>query len=218
MLSPVLPYGIRGAIWYQGEANVGNYEEYNELFPAMIEDWRERWGYNFPFYYVQIAPFNYGAGKLSYELRDVQRKSLKTKNTGMAVTMDIGEANDIHPANKQDVGNRLALLALDNDYGYDLVSSGPLYKNHELHNDYIDIDFDSKGSGLLGIRKLEGFEIAGSDGVFENAKAIIIDNKVRISSSKVDNPKQVRYAWKNIFDGTLFNKEGLPASSFITNK
>ena len=218
MLSPVLPYGIRGAIWYQGEANVGNYEEYNELFPAMIEDWRERWGYNFPFYYVQIAPFNYEAGKLSYELRDVQRKSLKTKNTGMAVTMDIGEANDIHPANKQDVGNRLALLALDNDYGYDLVSSGPLYKNHELHNDYIDIDFDSKGSGLLGIRKLEGFEIAGSDGVFENAKAIIIDNKVRISSSKVDNPKQVRYAWKNVFDGTLFNKEGLPASSFITNK
>ena len=114
MLSPVLPYNIRGAIWYQGEANVGNYEEYNELFPAMIEDWREKWGYDFPFYYVQIAPFNYEDGKLSYELRDVQRKSLKTKNTGMVVTMDIGEANDIHPANKQDVGNRLALLALDN--------------------------------------------------------------------------------------------------------
>ena len=218
MLFTVLPYGIRGAIWYQGEANVGNYEEYNELFPAMIEDWRERWGYDFPFYYVQIAPFNYGEGKLSHELRDVQRKSLKTKNTGMTVTMDIGEANDIHPANKQDVGNRLALLALDNDYGYDLVSSGPLYKNHELHNDYIDIDFDSKGSGLLGIRNLEGFEIAGSDGVFENAQAIIVDNKVRVSSGKVDNPTQARYAWKNVFDGTLFNKEGLPASSFITNK
>jgi len=215
MLAPVIPYTIKGAIWYQGESNVGNYQEYNELFNGMIEDWRSNWGYNFPFYYAQIAPYIYDASSNSQGLRDAQRKTLQTTpQTGMAVLLDIGERNDIHPTNKQDVGDRLALLALDKDYGKDLVSSGPLYKNHEVFPTHIDVDFDAKGSGLKSASILEGFEIAGSDGVFYPASASIVKNKIRVAAEEVKNPKEVRYGWKNWVVGTLFNKEGLPASSF----
>ena len=215
MLKPVLPFSIKGAIWYQGEANVGNYHEYQELFSEMINDWRENWGYDFSFYYVQIAPFEYTPSEESYKLRDAQRKTLKTTNKiGMAVIMDIGEEKDIHPPNKQDVGKRLALLALDKDYEYDIISSGPLYKSHEIFKNYIDIDFENKGSGLQSNGILKDFEIAGDDFIYKRAKAEIIDNKIRVSSSEVRDPKHVRYGWKNWTVGTLFNKEGLPASSF----
>lgn len=124
MIHPLIPYGIKGAIWYQGESNVGRADQYEKLFPAMINDWRKYWGYDFPFYFVQIAPFSYG-NELSPALRDAQRKSLTTPNTGMAIAMDIGTSKSIHPGNKQDVGKRLALLALDKDYEYDIISSGP---------------------------------------------------------------------------------------------
>lgn len=215
MLTPVMPYSIKGVIWYQGESNVGNYEEYQELFNGMIEDWRTNWDNDFPFYYVQIAPYKYSLSANSQGLRDAQRKTLKTTpKTGMAIIMDIGEKEDIHPANKQDVGNRLALLALDKDYNFDLVSSGLLYKSQEIFPNHIDIDFDSKGSGLMTKTTLEGFEIAGIDGVFYPASASIINNKVRVLSSQVSTPKAVRYGWENWIVGTLFNKEGLPASSF----
>lgn len=216
MLSPVMPYGIKGAIWYQGESNVFNAKDYNELFNGMIEDWRSHWGHDFPFYYVQIAPFRYNDPTLfSQELRDAQRTTLHTTpKTGMAIILDIGEEENIHPSNKQDVGDRLALLALDNDYGYDLVSSGPLYKSLEVFPTHIDVDFYNKGSGLMSKTTLTDFEIAGSDGVFQKASARILNNKVRVSSNKVSNPKEVRYGWKNWIVGTLFNKEGLPASSF----
>ena len=215
MLTPVMPYTIKGTIWYQGESNVDNNYEYQELFTGMIEDWRENWGYDFSFYYVQIAPFKYGVFQESQKLREAQRKTLKTTSkTGMVVLMDIGEEEDIHPHNKQDVGKRLALLALDKDYEYDIISSGPLYKSHEIFKNYIDIDFDHKGSGLNSTGKLEDFEIAGEDKIFYPALAEIIDNKVRVSSSMIKYPKHVRYGWKNWTVGTLFNKEGLPASSF----
>jgi sialate O-acetylesterase len=216
MLSPILPYGIKGAIWYQGEANVVNYNEYQELFTGMIEDWRDHWGYDFSFYYVQIAPFDYAQkSERSHELRDAQRKSLKVvSNTGMAILLDIGEKDDIHPANKQDVGKRLALFALDNDYNFDLVSSGPLYKNHVIFKDYIQVDFDNTGSGLVSRGILKDFEIAGADSIFLAAKAEIVNNKVRVWSNKVNTPIHVRYGWKNWMVGTLFNKEKLPASSF----
>jgi len=215
MISPVMPYGIKGAIWYQGESNVLNYNEYQELFSGMIEDWRENWGYNFPFYYAQIAPYIYDNNAFSQGLRDAQRKTLEsTDNTGMAVLMDIGEEKDIHPHNKKDVGERLALLALDKDYGYDIVSMGPLYKDHKNFRNYIEVDFKHKGSGLISKGNLNGFEIAGENGVYHKAYAKIVDNKLIVSSNKVTNPKQVRYGWKNWIVGTLFNKEGLPASSF----
>jgi len=215
MLLPVVPYTIKGSIWYQGENNVGNFEEYNELLNGMIEDWRMNWGYDFPFYYAQIAPFQYGKISNSQGLRDAQRKTLKTTpKTGMAILLDAGEEEDIHPHNKQVVGLRLALLALDKDYGKDIVSSGPLYKSHQSTATYIDVEFDEIGSGLMFKDNPNDFEIAGDDGVFYNASAQIIDNKVRVSSNKVKNPKTVRYGWKNWVIGSLFNKEGLPASSF----
>ena len=219
MISPILPYSIKGAIWYQGEANVSNYNEYQELFSGMIDDWRENWEFNFPFYYAQIAPYRYSKNEFSHQLRDAQRKALEsTSKTGMAILSDVGEENDIHPRNKKDVGERLALLALMNDYGFDIVSSGPLYKSHQNFATYIEIDFKSKGAGLITEGNLTGFEIASENGVFHQASAKIINNKVRVSSKKVNNPINVRYGWENWFRGTLFNKEGLPASSFSSSK
>ena len=128
--------------------------------------------------------------------------------------MDIGEKYNVHAKNKQDVGKRLALLALKNDYNFDIVSSGPLYKGHINHKNYIEIDFDYKGSGLDLKGESKDFEIAGSDKVFYDASAKIIGDKLRVSSKSVINPKHVRYGWKNWIVGSLFNKEGLPASSF----
>ena len=212
ILSNVMPFTIKGTIWYQGEANVINYDEYQTLFSALIKDWRESWGYEFPFYYVQIAPFT-EEGNVG--VREAQRKTLETtENTGMVVLMDIGERDDIHPHNKQDVGKRLALLALDKDYGFNFVSSGPLYKKHEAEGEFLYVDFDSKGSGLKFMNGKNGFEIAGMDNQFFPATAEIVDNKIRVYSKNVKNPKNVRYGWRNWTVGTLFNKEGLPASSF----
>ena len=215
ILSNVIPYTIKGTIWYQGEANTTNYNEYQTLFSAMIEDWRETWGYDFPFYYAQIAPFP-EPGTLG--VREAQRKTLEsTENTGMAVLMDIGEEDDIHPHNKQDVGKRLALLALDKQYGFNYVSSGPKYKSNQAKGRYLYVDFDSVASGLDFIGGENGFEVAGKDNKFYPAVAKIISNRIRLYSKDVKRPINVRYGWKNWTVGTLFNKEGLPASSFSSD-
>jgi len=216
MIHPLVPYNIKGAIWYQGESNVGRDEQYLKLFPGMIEDWRERWNSDFSFYFVQIAPFDYD-NELSPALRDAQRKSLITPKTGMAITMDIGLPKSIHPGNKQDVGDRLARLALANDYGRDIVASGPLYKLHSISGNKIHIEFDYSEGGLkTRDSDLSGFEIAGDDKNFIPATAKIIDNKIEVSSSSIPEPKYVRYGWKDFINGTLFNGEGLPTSSFTT--
>jgi sialate O-acetylesterase len=218
MLKPTIPFGIKGVIWYQGESNVGNYKDYKVLLDGMISDWRSHWNYDFSFYFAQIAPYIYSRKENSQGLRDAQRKVLNiTPKTGMAILLDIGEENDIHPHNKQDVGKRLALLALKRDYGFDLVDSGPLYSNHEVKNRYIEVDFNHIGSGLIVKDKLDGFEIAGHDGVFYPAIAQIKNNKVQLNSPNVKKPINVRYGWKNYFEATLFNKEGLPASSFSSS-
>ena len=223
MIKPLVPYTLKGFLWYQGESNVNNYYQYKNLFTGMISDWREKWKQDLPFYFVQIAPFIYsdianGCGTcLSHELRDAQRKSLDLIKTGMVVTSDIAEKNDIHPANKQDVGKRLARLALSNDYEKtEFLSSGPLYVDQKNFKSYIDLYFDHKGTGLMAKGKLKDFEIAGEDQNFHPAYATIIEDKVRVSSKKVVNPKFVRYGWKNYFEASLFNKEGLPVSSFRT--
>lgn len=217
MIAPLVPYAIKGVLWYQGESNVPNANEYQELFTAMIKDWRQKWTRQLPFYFVQIAPYKYTDSDASQRLREAQRKSLALENTGMAITMDIGEENDIHPANKQDVGARLARLALVNTYGVrERVATGPLYKSKTLSSNAIDLSFDFVGAGLMGKNGLKGFEIAGSNQKFFPAKATIKGNKVRVQSSRVKNPQRVRYGWKNYFEATLFNREGLPASSFDT--
>lgn len=222
MIYPLIPYHIKGAIWYQGESNVGKAEQYQRLFPAMIQDWREHWNRDFPFYFVQIAPFRYnisGDENLdeSQYLRDAQRNSLFLKKTGMVVTLDIGDNDNIHPANKQDVGQRLAGFALVNDYGKEGIASGPLYKSATVKGKKIIIEFDHLGLGLTtNDAELLGFEIAGADKQYVHANAKIVDNKVVVSASSVAKPKFVRYAWRDTSVGSLFNKQGLPASSFTT--
>ena len=220
MIAPFVPYGIAGAIWYQGEANVGHAEEYSRTFPLMIKAWREKWGQgDFPFYYVQIAPYDYGTNGHSEEIREAQRISLSVKNSGMASTIDIGNNKNIHPANKVDVGNRLALWAFKNIYGKDVVCSGPLYKSQEIKGNTIYISFDyADGLNAKG-GTLKGFEIAGKDGKFFPATATIEDGKVKVSSEKVAAPASVRYLWSDCVDqATLYNGAGLPASSFQTTK
>ncbi|MCE4565901.1 glycosyl hydrolase family 2 [Maribellus sp. CM-23] len=218
MVAPITNYKIKGAIWYQGESNVGRDEQYRKLFPALIEDWRNKWGYDFPFYFVQIAPYNYTPDeRLSHKLRDVQRRTLKIKNTGMVVTLDIGNPANIHPANKQEVGDRLAGLALVNDYGKNRIASGPLYSGFEKSGNKLMVEFDYVGGGLIALEKeLLGFEIAGTDKNFFAALARIVGERVEVSSPFVPSPEFVRYAWKNTSKASLFNKEGLPASTFTS--
>lgn len=219
MIKPLVPYKIKGVLWYQGESNVPNYDEYQTLFSGMIADWRQRWKEDFPVYYVQIAPYQYDENRISQALREAQRKTLVVNNTGMAITLDVGEEKDIHPANKQAVGHRLARLALAKDYGQDeLVPTGPLYKSHKTFRDYLEISFDHIGSGLSARGALTGFEVATETGPFVTATAKIIGTKVRVSTPTIKNPKRVRYAWKNYVEATLFNKEGLPASSFSSEE
>ena len=214
MINPLLPYTIKGAIWYQGESNVGRASQYTRLFPAMISDWRKRFGSTFPFYFVQIAPFDYGDAP-SQKLRDAQRRTLSLENTGMVVTMDIGNYNNIHPANKQDVGKRLAGLAMANEYGKEIVSSGPLYESVKYSEGKATLTFSHVGSGLVAADSgLTGFELAGSDGQFTSAEATIEGETVIVRSNEISNPTLVRYAYDNEGLPTLFNKEGLPASSF----
>lgn len=218
MIQPLIPFGIKGILWYQGESNVSNPRDYKELFTSMISDWRKKWNKEFPFYFVQIAPYEYTDEEESYLLREAQRKSLCVNNSGMAITMDIGEKKDIHPKNKQDVGARLARLALVNIYKFnDRLPTGPLYKSKMIYPNHIELSFDNAGEGLIKKNKLQGFEIAGYDKKFFPAEASIKKNKVIVKSSKIQDPRYVRYGWKNYFNATLFNSEGLPASSFSSD-
>jgi len=219
MLYPLIPFTFQGAIWYQGESNVGKASLYKTLFSTMIDNWRQdfRMG-DFPFYFVQLAPYNYGLSLGGAALRDAQRKTLSVANTGMAVILDIGNPYDIHPTNKLDVGERLAMWALARTYGRDIVHSGPLYVHHRVENSSILLHFDHVGDGLsAGKNGLIGFEIAGPDRLFYSAKAVIEGTAVRVSSPKVSDPRAVRYAFTNISEAGLLNWNGLPASSFRTD-
>ena len=207
MLHPLIPFGIRGAIWYQGESNTEEHYLYKNLMNTMISNWRDEWGQgDFPFYFVQLAPFNYQMDFIGAALRDAQRESLEILNTGMAVTMDIGNPDDIHPLNKKDVGNRLALWALANTYEKeDLVYSGPLYKSMQIDGKQIILNFDHMGSGLLCKGKeLTHFTMAGDDKVFYPATAKIENNTLVVSSKKVKNPVAVRFAFENGDEPNLF--------------
>ena len=216
MLAPVIPYAIKGAIWYQGESNAMQSKQYRTLFPAMIADWRARWKQgDFPFFFVQIAPFN---GQPP-EIREAQFLTLaKVKNTAMAVTTDVGDAKDIHPRKKEPVGQRLALAARAMTYGEKIEYSGPLYDSMLTKNGKAAISFKHVGGGLVAKDgELKGFTIAGEDGKFVPAQAKIQGSTVVVSAEGVAHPKAVRYGWANVPDVNLFNKEGLPASPFRTD-
>lgn len=225
MIHPLIPYGIRGAIWYQGEANAGQAYQYRTLLPTMIADWRQRWGQGeFPFGIVQLA--NYMARKSEpgesawAELREAQSMTAQQANNGLAVIIDIGDAKDIHPKNKQDVGKRLALWALAKVYGKDLVYSGPTYESMSIDGDKIRVKFGSVGGGLVArdADKLSGFAIAGEDHKFTWAEAKIDGDSVVVSSPEVTKPVAVRYGWADNPECNLYNKEGLPASPFRTDQ
>jgi sialate O-acetylesterase len=222
MVNPVVNYRIKGAIWYQGEANVGRADQYEKIFPLMINNWREAWGIkDFPFYFVQIAPWIYAGldSTNSVLLREAQAKSLSVPKTGMVVTLDITTVMNIHPPFKQEVGERLANLALSNDYGINKPSAGPEYKSMIRDGNTIKIQFGNAGSGLVSQKEfVPEFEIAGKDGKFLKAIAKIVNNEVWVSSPSVTDPLNVRYCWRNGAEGTLLNKEGLPASQFMTKE
>lgn len=218
MIHPLVPYAIRGAIWYQGESNMGDGLTYRDKMKALIGGWREVWGQGqFPFYYVQLAPWSgYGEGQLP-EIWQAQLEALSIPNTGMAVTTDITDLQDIHPKNKQDVGLRLALWALAKTYGRDgLVYSGPLFESARADGGRVRVKFRHTGSGLAvrGGGRLEMFEVAGPDGKFVGASARIDGDEVVVSSDEVKEPAAVRYGWKNTAEPKLMNEEGLPASPF----
>lgn len=222
MIEPLLLFAMRGVVWYQGETNVKNPEQYRTLFPAVIQDWRSRWGQgDFPFYYVQIAPFVYKQEKIPVAfLREAQLMALSEPNTGMVVTMDIGDATNIHPKEKKPVGERLALLALARTYGKeDLVDSGPLYESQEIEGKNIRLHFTSLGTGLASRDEeaLTHFTIAGRNKKFYPAEAVIDGDTIVVRSKKVPRPAAVRFGWGNADKPNLMNKESLPASSFRTD-
>ena len=216
MIAPLQPYAIAGAIWYQGEANSGRAAEYRKLFPAMIQDWRQAWGQGeFPFLFVQIAP----NVRMTPEIREAQLLSWqKIPRTAMAVITDVGNETDIHPTQKEPVGARLALAARAIAYGEKIPYSGPVYASMKIEDDHAVLSFTHIGSRLLAKGgDLKGFTIAGEDGDFTSATALIEGDKVIVSSSAVPKPVAVRYGWANTPDVNLFNKEGLPATPFQTD-
>ena len=225
MIAPLLNYKIKGVIWYQGESNTDDPSEYRKLFPALIADWRQKWNQgDFPFLYVQLANFMQVKDRPSEsnwaELRQAQLETLTVANTAMAVTIDTGEWNDIHPLNKEDVGRRLALAAQKVAYGENIVYSGPIYQSMKIEKDKIILTFTNTGGGLIakGGGELKYFAVAGNDKKFIWAKAKIEGDKVTVWNDELANPVAVRYAWADNPEGAnLYNTEGLPASPFGTD-
>lgn len=219
MIAPLTPFPIRGVIWYQGEANTrrdGAPALYGRQLATLIKDWRRHWNISdLPFYYVQLANFRSDDSETWPTVREAQRKTLRLRSTGMAVTIDIGNPDDVHPLNKQDVAKRLALWARAKTYGESIEYSGPLFRQLTREGSALRVIFDHAGSGLLvKDQSLLGFEIAGNDGKYHSASAKIERNTIVIDSKEVSQPVSVRYGWANAPQCNLFNKEGLPASPF----
>jgi sialate O-acetylesterase len=220
MISPLVPYAFQGVIWYQGESNTGQPELYTRTFPDLIAGWRTDFrNAEMPFFFVQIAPYDYGDAIASQYLREAQLRSLSVPNTGMVVTLDIGDPRNIHPANKVEVGRRLALWALAKTYGKGASPSGPVYRSMKRENSALVLAFDDHGGGL--VLKVgpsgNGFQIAGDDSVFRDAVVKVRGTEVVVSHPGIREPRAVRYAFSNTSAATLFSRDGLPASSFRTD-
>jgi sialate O-acetylesterase len=219
MISPIIPFKIAGVIWYQGEANTINADAYTPLLSALIGSWRDKWHENFPFYFAQIAPFRYGRPFEGAEVREAQRRALKVTDTGMIVLSDIGDTTNIHPKNKQDVGLRFAIMALNRHYKtIQTEDSGPLFREISIDKNKVIISFDHAEGLYTKGEKPTCFEIAGTDQIFYPAEAKIKDNKVFLQSSAVKEPVSARFAWGNTSTPNLFNGAGLPASCFNSLK
>lgn len=227
MIYPLQPYAMKGVIWYQGEANTHESQLYKSLFPSMVQEWRKGWGQgDFPFLFVQLSAFEnqeqiaFPAESEWALMREAQKNSLSTiPNSAMAVSIDVGERHDIHPRNKEPVGHRLALAARGLVYGEKIIYSGPVFKSMIIRDDRAVLSFDSVGEGLDARGgELHGFTIAGSDGRFVSARAAIQGDRLVVSSDEVPHPMAVRYGWANYPEVNLYNKDGLPASPFRTDK
>ena len=221
MIEPLTPLRIKGVIWYQGESNVGAAELYRRLFPALIIDWRRRWGMDFPFLFVQLAGYSpdgaVPGGAPWAELREAQEAALALPYTGMATAVDIGNVDNVHPKNKRDVALRLSLAAARVAYGEKLLASGPTFRSMQIEGRRIRLRFDHVGAGLLVKDRYgypRGFSIAPKDGPFVWAKAILEGDTVVVYGDAVAHPVAVRYDWANTPDGNLYNREGLPAIPF----
>jgi sialate O-acetylesterase len=216
MIAPLQPFAIRGAIWYQGESNSGQPGPYQKLLPAMIGDWRSVWGNDLPFLFVQLAAYR----NTHPAFREAQNLIWQnTPRTAMAVTTDVGDANNIHPTRKRPVGERLALAAHAISYGESIVSSGPVFKEINIQANRAIISFTHDGGGLIAKGEpLKGFTLAGKDGKFLPATAVIQGNTVIVTSDKISEPAAVRYNWAMMTEGNLFNREDLPAAPFRTDR
>lgn len=225
VLNPIIGYGIRGTIWYQGESNAGRAYQYDDLFKLMITEWREAWGQgDFPFYWVQLADFRdevESPGESQWaELREAQSNTLELPNTGQAVIYDLGEGRDIHPRDKQNVAKRLARLALAKDYGWDIAHQSPSFQSMEIKGNKAILTFENVGSTLytFDTNDAKGFYIAGKDKVWHHATGKIVGNdKVEVTSEKVKEPVAVRYAWAENPVANLMSREGLPVDPFRTD-
>lgn len=219
MIYPILKYTIAGVLWYQGEANTENADDYTYALNALISNWRNDFKNDFPFYFAQIAPFKDYGGETGVKIRDAQRRALSIHSTGMVVTSDIGDTLDIHPQNKIDVGYRFADLALNKTYGMkDFAVSGPLFSIFQIEKNKVIVHFDYHQGLYCRGKNLSDFELAGENGVWYPAKAKIKNEQVILVSSKVKEPKNVRFAWRNAATPNLFNGDGLPTSCFITQQ
>ena len=219
MVSPLVGFGIKGFIWYQGESNADKPKEYFELKKHFINDLRKKWqDIQLPFYFVQLANFSLVKDDWA-ALRKAQQDTLKLPNTGMAVAIDIGESEDVHPKNKQDVGKRLAFNALAKTYGKNVEYSGPVYKYMKIQGKKLRFYFEHSESGLkAGSKPLSGFEIKGKNGDFVSAKAKIDKRTVIVWNESIKTPLAVRYGWANDPKCNLYNKAGLPAVPFKTKE
>jgi len=227
MIHPLIPYAIKGVLWYQGESNAERAYQYRKCFPLLINSWRKEWNEELPFYFVQLSSYgkfpNSNQGSAWAELREAQAMTLALHNTGMAVTTDIGNPDNVHPRNKEDVGKRLASNALANTYHLSLqVYTGPTFESVSFNSAEAILSFKNLGSGWKVKDQygyIKGFEIAGEDHQFYFAQARIEGDKIVVYHSKVSHPKAVRYAWSDSpVDANLFNQEGFPAAPFRTDQ
>jgi sialate O-acetylesterase len=220
MIHPFVPYALRGVIWYQGEGNNGQHDSYSRLFPAMIKGWRTQFGQgDFPFYWAQLAAHDKPTGTMWAYFREAQNKTLSLPNTGQAMTIDVGDSGNIHPGRKQEVGRRLARIALARTYGQKIIDSGPIFKEAIREGAGYRVTFTETG-GQHRLSSMQndvgGFELAGADKVFKPAKAVLSNDRttVLVTSDQVPEPVAVRYAWRDFPNAGLYNREGLPAVPF----
>ncbi len=220
MIAPIIPFAIKGVLWYQGEANVDNAYAYTDMLEELVKSWREEFKTNFAFHYAQIAPYKDYLKTSGVEVRDAQRRALnRISNANMVILSDIGDTTDIHPRNKVDAGMRFASSVLNQTYGLkEYPLSGPLFKDYRVDGNKVEVSFDYSDGLYCSEKELEMFEVAGADLKWYHAKAVIKNEKVIVSSNKVKEPVYVRLGWTNTATLKLFNNDNLPASSFTTEE